>query len=193
MLWCILCIVICMNSRCIGQVVSGGTCVGHVLVPKRSAQAHATPHTLMQLHMSVWYSVPDVLHSTPRVMRVYWWHYTRISLCVTQIWELPVPWYHVIYGDVAEDMYVIYMWDASLNCISCYSLPTNSHNPSPAITIKLIYSVSIGSTVASGAQLLFTGAQLLRRVVDCRELELPTAPLGRIWGCCGLLAHMGLL
>ena len=52
-------------------------CGTYVYVP------HATPHTLMQLHMSVWYSVTDVLHSTPGVMRVHWRHYTRILLCVT--------------------------------------------------------------------------------------------------------------
>ena len=115
----------------------------------------------MQLPMSVRYSVPDVLHSTPGVMLVYWRCYPRIPLCVTQGWELPVPWYHVIHGDVTYDMYVIYMSYASLNCMTCYSLPTNLHTyPSLAITIKLIYSVSIGSAVTSGAQLLFTGAQL---------------------------------
>ena len=47
-------------------------------------------------------------------MRVYWRCYTRILLCVTQGWELPVPWYHVIYGYVAYDMYVIYMSCAAL-------------------------------------------------------------------------------
>ena len=47
-------------------------------------------------------------------MRVYWRRYTRILLSLTQGWELPVPWYHVIYGYVAYDMYVIYMPCASL-------------------------------------------------------------------------------
>ena len=39
------------------------------------------------------------------------------------------------------------------------------------VIYKLIYSVRIGSTVKSGTQLLFTGAQLCRRVVDCREFH----------------------
>ena len=58
--------------------------------------------------------MPDALHSTPGVMRIYWRRYTHILLCVTQGWELPVPWYHVIYGYVAYDMYIIYMSYASL-------------------------------------------------------------------------------
>ena len=103
----------CMNSRCIGPVVSVGCVWDLCISPKRPAQAHATPHTLMQLLMSVRYSVPDVLHSTPGVERVYWRRYTRILLCVTLGWEPPVPWYHVIYGNVTYDMYVIYM--------SCFS------------------------------------------------------------------------
>ena len=58
--------------------------------------------------MSARCSVPDILHSTPGVMHVYSRRYTRINLGVMQGWgELHVPWYHVIYGCVAYDMYVI--------------------------------------------------------------------------------------
>ena len=42
-------------------------------------------------------------------MRVYWRGYTHILLCVTQGWALPVPRYHVIYGGVAYDTYVLYV------------------------------------------------------------------------------------
>ena len=57
--------------------------------------------------MSVRYSVPDVLHSTPGAVLVYSRLCTRITLGVMQGWELHAPWYHVIYGCVAYDMYVI--------------------------------------------------------------------------------------
>ena len=156
-------------------------CGTYVYVSKRPAQAHTMHHTLLPLHMSVWYSVPDVLHSTPGVMRVYWRCYTRILLCVTQGWKLPVPWYHVIYGGVTYDIYVIYMYYVSINYMSCCSLPTNWHTyTSPAINIKLIYIVSIGSTVTSGAQLLFTGAQLRPPCSRLSGTLLPTSPLGRM-------------
>ena len=95
LLWCILyiviylCIVVCMNSRCLVSVVSGGTCVGLM---------YKFLSTLLRLvWLSAWYSVPDVLHSTPGIMRVYWQCYMRIPLCVTQGWELSGSWYRVIW------------------------------------------------------------------------------------------------
>ena len=65
-------------------------------------------------------------------------------------------------SDAFENMlHMTCMSYASLNCMSCYSFPVNSHTyTSPAINIKLIFSVSIGSIVTSGALLLFTGTQL---------------------------------
>ena len=67
--------------------------------------------------MSAWYSVLDVLQSTPGVMLVYWRGDTRILLCVTRGWELPVPLYHVIYGDVACDMYMSYICHMLLSSV----------------------------------------------------------------------------
>ena len=117
--------------------------------------------------MSARCSAPNALPSTPGILRVCSRCCTRITL---QGWELHVPWY-VLHGYVVYDMYVIYMSYASLNCMSCYSFSANSYTyTSPAINIKLIYSVSMGSAVTSGAQLLFTGTQLRCCVVDCREL-----------------------
>ena len=85
-------------------------CGTYVLVPKHPAQAHTAHYTLLHLHMSPRYSVPDVRPHTPGVMRVYWRRYTRILLCVTQGWELPVPWYHVIYDGVSYDIYICLMF-----------------------------------------------------------------------------------
>ena len=132
--------------------------------------------------MSAHCSAPNVLPSTPGVMHVYSGCYTHITLGVMQGWELHVLWYHVIYGYVTYDMYVIYMSYASLNCMSCYSFPVNSHTyTSLAIIIKLIYSVSIGSTVTSGTQLLFTGSQLRPLCGRLSGTLLPTSPLSSIW------------
>ena len=108
--------------------------------------------------MSVWYSVPDDLHSTPGVMHVYSRCYTRITLGVVKGWEQHVPWYHVIYGCVAYDMhmYVIYFSQLYVMLlVSCESTYFYSARHS-----KLMYLVSIGSTLASGTQSLLTGAQL---------------------------------
>ena len=139
----------------------------------------------MQLHMSARCSVPDALLSTPGVLHVYSRCYTHITMGGMQGWELHVTWYHVIYGYVAYDMYVIYMSYASLNCMSCYLFPANSHYTSLAINM-LIYSVSIGSTVTTGSQLLFTSAPLRPSCGRRSGTSLPTSPLG----CMGPLPTM---
>ena len=142
-------------------------------------------HTLLPLHMSVRYSVPNVLTAFP-VMHVYSRRCTRIALGVVQGWELHVPQYHVIYGCVASDMYVICMSYASLNCMSYYSFaanpPTYTHS---ARRSKLMYLVSIGSTIASGTRSLLTGAQLQPLCSRLSVLSLTSLP--DCYGCCGLL------
>ena len=115
-----------MNSRRIWASCEWwDVCGTYVSVPKCPAQAHIAHYTSQILHVSVRYSVPDVLPSTPGVVRVYSRCYTCITLGVMQGWELHVPWYHVIYGGVVYVMNVIYMSYASLNCMSCYSFPAN--------------------------------------------------------------------
>ena len=135
--------------------------------------------------MSARCSAPDVLPSSPGVRHVDSRCYTCITLGVIQGWDLHVPWYHVIYGYVAYDMYVIYMSYASLNCISCYSFPANSHTYTPPSSrSKLICIVSVGSTVASGTQSLLTSAQLQ---LSCSRLSvLSLTSLPDCCGCCGL-------
>ena len=69
--------------------------------------------------------------------------------------------YHVICGGVMYDIYVIYRLYVFTHCMSFYSFHTDEHTyTSPAINNKLVFSVSVGSTVTSGAPLLFTSAQL---------------------------------
>ena len=135
--------------------------------------------------MSVRYSVADIMHRTPGVMHVYSRCYTPITLGVMPGWELHVPWYHVIYGCVAYDMYVIYMSYASLNCMSCYSFPatppTYTHS---ARRSKLMYLVSIGSTIASVIQSLLIGRPLQPSCSRLSVLSL-TSPRDRC-GWCGL-------
>ena len=135
--------------------------------------------------MSAQYSVPYALPSTPGVMHVYSRCYTRITLSVMQGWELHVLWYHVIYGCVAYDMNVMYMSHASLNCMSCYLFPTNQHTYTPpASRSKLICIVSVGSTVTSDTQVLFTGTQLKPLCSRLSVLSLTSLP--DCCGCCGL-------
>ena len=122
-LLCGVCIVInAVVAHCI-SCEWWDVCGTYVLVSKPPAQAHTTHHTLLHFHMLAWYSVPDVLPSTPGVMQVYSRRYTRITLGVMQGWELHAPSYHVIFGCVTYDIHVIYMSYASLNCMSCYSFP----------------------------------------------------------------------
>ena len=135
----------------------------------------------MYLHMSARCSVPDVLPSTPGLMHVYSRRYAYITLGVMQGWELHVPLYHVIYGYLAYDMYAIYMSYASLNCMSCYSFPVNSHTYTPPASYsKLICIVSVGSIVASGTQSLLTGAQLQPSCSRLSVVSLTSLP-----DCCG--------
>ena len=182
-LWCILCIVMCMNSRCMGPVVSGGTCVG-LMYKFLSSCSYSTLHFTAFTHVC---SVQCAQH-TLGVMRAYWWRYTRILLCGTQGWELPVPWYHVIYGGVAYDVYVIYMSYVSINCTSCYSFPASSHNyKPPASRSKLICIVSVGSTSDSGTQSLLTSAQLKPSCSRPSVLSLTSLP--DRCGCCDLRCH----
>ena len=135
--------------------------------------------------MSAWYSVPDVWPRNPGVMHVYWRRSTRILLCVTQGWELPVPWYHVIYGSVVYNVYVIYMSYVSINCMSCYSFPVNSHTYTPPGShSKLICITSVGSTITSGTQSLLTGTQLQQSCSRLSVLSLTLLP--DRCGCCDL-------
>ena len=86
---------------------------------------------------------------------------------------------------LAYDMYVIWMSYASLNCMSCYSfpanLPTYTHS---AGHFKLMYLVSIGSTIASGPQSLLTHSQLQPSCSRLSVLTLMSLP--DRCGCCGL-------
>ena len=190
--WWVLCIMMCClyYNKCV--IVIHWTscewwnvCGTYVWVSKRPAQAHTTHHPLLHFHMLGRCSVPDVLPSTPGVMHVYSRRYTRMTLRVMQGWDLHVPWYHVIYGCVAYDMYVIYMSCASLKCMSCYLFPANSqiYTP-PASHSKLIYVVSVGSTTPLAHNILLTSTQLQSSCGLLSVLSLTSLP--DHCGCCGL-------
>ena len=83
----------------------------------------------MQLHISAHCSAPDELPSTPGILRVYSRCYTRITLGVMQGRELHVPWYHVIYGYVSYDMYVIYIYHMLLSTVCHATRFLRIHTP----------------------------------------------------------------
>ena len=105
--FCVLRCVVCIVINAIVAHCASCEWWDLVWVSKRPAEAHTTHHTLLPLHTWVRYSVPDVLHHSRCNACILTTLKTRITLGVGQEWELHVPWYDVIYGCVAYDMYVI--------------------------------------------------------------------------------------
>ena len=150
MLWCILCIVICMNPPSIGPVVSGGTCVG-LMYKLWGVGLCYTPHfnavTPVGLVRCAWRPAQHSRCNACILATLYTYSPVGDSrmraictLVSCYIWLSRV-WY-------VCHIYVI----CFSHCMSCYSFSVNSHTYTyPAINIKLIYSVNIGSTVTYGA------------------------------------------
>ena len=129
--WCILyvevyfCNVWCQDSWHIRPIVRGETCGWLIYEPTRAYLSHLYHITHSCIHLSARHLVPDGLPRTFCVVLVYRRHYTRAILCVMHWWEPPVHQYHVVYGGVMYDIYVIYMSYVFTHCIFFYSLPTN--------------------------------------------------------------------
>ena len=152
MLWCILYIVIylvhcilsilgCRDSWYIEPIESCGMCGWLISVAALTSSSLRRFHHITHscIHMSARHLVPYVLPRTSGVVHVCWWHYTRTILCVMHGWEPHVHQFHVIYGGIMCDIYVIHRSYVFTHCLSFYSFSTNLHTyTSPAINIKSI-------------------------------------------------------
>ena len=125
MLGHILCIVGFRDSWYIGPIVSDET-PGWLIYELTRAYLRRLQHiTHSCIHLSAGHLVPDGLPRTSCVVFVYGRHYTRTILCVMHWWEPHVHRYHVIYGGVMYDVYVIYRSYVFTHCKSFYSIHPN--------------------------------------------------------------------